>query len=212
MQGVLPRGFISSYNTADMSYESYSTSAIVLGSYDNATADKSYRLFTERAGMLYASARSVREERSRQRYALQDFSHISVTLIRGKTGWRIGSVEAKENFFMQATTRATRGSIVKVCKVLRRYVHGEEPQPVLYQEFLEAIRLLGEPDLPARESYELCVIVRLLSHLGYVALTPDIAPLCMGAIAAMASTDVLAAHDDLRLAYSAAQAVTHLEQ
>ncbi|MFM2423949.1 MAG: hypothetical protein RLZZ70_338 [Candidatus Parcubacteria bacterium] len=195
-----------------MSYQTYITSAIVLGSFESATADKSYRLFTERAGMLFASARSVREERSKQRYALQDFSLISVTLVRGKTGWRIGSVEAKENFFMQATTRTTRGSIVKLCKVLRRYVHGEEPLPSLYTEFVEAIRLVSRPDLPARECYEMCLIVRLLTHLGYVAPSASLAPLCLCPVGELDTAAVEAAHEDFLAAYGVAQAVTHLEQ
>ena len=72
-----------------MSYQTYITDAVVVGSYASNTADKSYLLFTKRAGMLYATARSVREERSKQRYALQDFSHITVTLVKGKGGWCI---------------------------------------------------------------------------------------------------------------------------
>ena len=194
-----------------MSYQTYITPAIVLGSYDSSTADKSYRLFTERAGMLYASARSVREERSRQRYALQDFSHIMVTLVRGKTGWRIGSVEAKENFFMQATNRATRGSVVKLAKVMRRYVHGEESHPELYAEFASAVRLVLNPDLSERDAFELCLIVRLLTHLGYVAGSGTVARLCQMPIDSLTPDAVLAAEPELRTAYATAQSVTHLE-
>ncbi len=195
-----------------MSYQTYITPAIVLGSYESATADKSYRLFTERAGMLYASARSVREERSRQRYALQDFSHISVTLVKGKTGWRIGSVEAKENFFMQATNRATRGSVVKLSKLVRRYVHGEEPDPTLYAEFGAAIRLLLDPLLSERDAFELCLTVRLLTQLGYVAPQGQVAQLCALPVTDLTSEAIRAAEDDLLRAYATAQSVTHLEQ
>ena len=45
-----------------MSYQTYITEALIVGSFDSNTADKSYLLFTKSAGMLYASARSVREE------------------------------------------------------------------------------------------------------------------------------------------------------
>ena len=38
--------------------------------------------------MVLAAARSVREEKSRQRYALQEFALVRVSLIKGKSGWR----------------------------------------------------------------------------------------------------------------------------
>ncbi|MEX2341217.1 MAG: recombination protein O N-terminal domain-containing protein, partial [Candidatus Paceibacterota bacterium] len=82
-----------------MSYKTYTTEAIVCGSRVNNTSDKSFLLFTKDAGMLWAAAKSVREERSRQRFALQDFSLIRASLIKGKSGWRIGSVESDRNYF-----------------------------------------------------------------------------------------------------------------
>lgn len=59
--------------TIFMAYETYTTEALVCGTFNRNTADRSYLLFTREAGMLYADARSVREERSRQRYALRTF-------------------------------------------------------------------------------------------------------------------------------------------
>jgi len=194
-----------------MSYQTYITDAIVVGSYASNTADKSYRLFTERAGMLYATARSVREERSKQRFALQDFSHITVTLVKGKSGWRIGSVEVHENFFMRATTRAERGSIVKLAKVLRRYVQGESPEPTLYTEFLAALTHLTSPTLAAREAFELCTIVRLLTMLGYVAPSSEIAPCLIGEISEQDPSLLQSLSHHLELVYRGAQAVSHLE-
>jgi recombinational DNA repair protein (RecF pathway) len=126
-----------------MSYQTYHTEALVCGSYHNNTADKSFLLFTKRAGMLYASARSVREEKSKQRYALQDFSLITVTLIKGKTGWRIGSVETEGNVFGNALSRQSRGSVVRVLKLVRRFVAGEEPHPELYDELVYALQYLA---------------------------------------------------------------------
>jgi len=92
-----------------MSYATYTTEALVCGSRNNNTSDRAYLLFTEEVGMIWASARSVREERSKQRYALQDFSLIRVSLVKGKSGWRIGSVEATCNPFMEARSRSGQG-------------------------------------------------------------------------------------------------------
>lgn len=193
-----------------MSYQTYITDAIVVGSYHSNTADKSYLLFTERAGMLYATARSVREERSKQRYALQDFSHITVTLVKGKAGWRIGSVEAYENFYADAASRQARGSIVRLTKTLRRYVQGEVADEALYRTYIESLSLLAT-ECEARTAYERFAEVQLLSHLGYVASDAVLAPLLSTALHDL-SPAVVGAHEaTLEDLYRGAQAVSHLE-
>ncbi|MBY0538244.1 recombination protein O N-terminal domain-containing protein [Patescibacteria group bacterium] len=159
-----------------MSYQTYITNAVIVGSFDSNTADKSYLLFTRDAGMIYASARSVREERSRQRFALQDFSRITVSLIKGKTGWRIGSVQSEGNYFVEANDRAVRGSIVRICKLLRRFVAGEEPHPDLYEEIVAGLEHLVNPTLPNRNLIEEIILARVLYRLGYIASASDIAP------------------------------------
>lgn len=151
-----------------MSHKVYTTEAIVCGSRHSNTSDRSFLLFTREAGMLWASARSVREERSKQRYALQDFSIIRVSLVRGKSGWRIGSVEGIENVFSRSSNRETRGAVTRLIKLLRQFVHGEEPQPKLFDDLVRAIRLLlsseqVDPNIVA----DLCTL-RSLYLLGYI--------------------------------------------
>jgi recombinational DNA repair protein (RecF pathway) len=154
-----------------VSYKTYITEALVCGSTNNNTSDKNYLLFSKEAGMLWATAKSVREERSKQRCALQDFSHIRVSLIKGKSGWRIGSVEALGNPFMQADTRVERGTVNFAISELRRYVHGEVSLPRVYDDTFELLRdfrlLHGDRASLIRDIF----LVRLLSELGYIAPT-----------------------------------------
>ena len=159
-----------------MTYATYHTDAIVVGSFANNTADKSFLLFTKRAGMLYASARSVREERSKQRYALQDFSLITVSLIKGKTGWRVGSVDTEGNIFGNALSRQARGSVVRVLKLLRRFITGEEPHPELYDDLIFGLRYLASDISSHRTLAEEIIEVRILSILGYISRTAELAP------------------------------------
>lgn len=151
-----------------MSYQTYTTEAIVVGSFISNTADKSYLLFTKEAGLLYATARSVREERSLQRHALQDFSHITVSLIKGKSGWRIGSVSGETNYFSITNSRSARGSVVRVVKLIRRYIQGEEPHPELFVEFATALTIIGQDDIVNRPLVEEIITTRLLNTLGYI--------------------------------------------
>jgi recombinational DNA repair protein (RecF pathway) len=157
-----------------MSYQTYITPAFICGSFDSVTSDKSYLLFTRTAGMIYASAKSVREERSRQRFALQDFSVITVSLIKGKTGWRIGSVQSEGNLFTAASSRSVRGSIVRISKFLRRFVTGEEPHPELYDEIMLGLASLCESTQTNRALIEEIILARLLYSLGYIAPARDI--------------------------------------
>ncbi len=150
-----------------MSYVTYTTEAIVCGTYDRNTADRSYRLFTRELGMVYADARSVRLEKSRQRHALQDFSHIKVSLVKGKGGWKIGSVTELQNYYASATDKAARGSVVTIIRLLRRFVAGEETQSELFDEALAALEFLsGEPE--HRACYQQVSLQRLLAMLGYI--------------------------------------------
>ncbi len=150
-----------------MSYTTYTTPALVCGTYRRNTADGSYQLFTESAGMVHAVARSVREEKSKQRYALQDFSLVRVSLVKGKSGWRIGSVEASENFYHNATSKEARGSVVRMVRLLRRFCGGENPQPELFAYFIDVLTQLSK-EQDHRQDIEAIVELRLLLLLGYV--------------------------------------------
>lgn len=150
-----------------LSYATYITKAIVCGSFEQGTADKSFLLFTREAGMLYATARSVREERSKQRCALQDFSRIRVSLVKGKVGWRVGSVEVEQNDFALAEDREVRASVAIIYRLLRRFIRGEEVHVGLYDFVIEALDELLRPQ-SNRRLVELFVQVKILFLLGYV--------------------------------------------
>ena len=192
-----------------MAYETYTTEALVCGTKDRNTADRSYLLFTREAGMLYADARSVREERSRQRYALQDFSLLRVSLVKGKAGWKIGSIEPGRNFYHAATDKSARGSVVSVVRLLRRFLHGEGTDPELYALVISALEVLAGP-LEQRAFVQMVVQVRILAALGYVdeKSIPE-------SIRTTSISELSAQHDDvthraIERLYTQAVSVSHL--
>src|SRR3989344_5353808 len=71
-------------------YQKYHTEAIVLGNPERGESDRVFTLYTEEFGLVRARASAVRSEKSRMRYALQNYSRAHVALVRGKHGWRIG--------------------------------------------------------------------------------------------------------------------------
>lgn len=141
---------------------------------DTNQSDRSYLLFTESLGMVWASARSVREERSRQRYALQIFSEIKISLIRGKTGWRIGSVVPGINYYNEAKTRPKRTAIIRLFKVARQYIHGEEAHKLLFTELQKGCQHIVKFSKIEPEHFALVYTTRMLQLLGYVAVPDEI--------------------------------------
>lgn len=156
-----------------MSYQTYITEALVCGSWDSNTADKNFLLFAREAGMVHVHAKSVREERSKQRFALQDASYVRATLIRGKTGWKIASAEPIVNFYTTCEDRASRALVRNVILLLRRVMHGEVQHHALFDDVVEVLR---HPAITAHPAVQAILSLRILYALGYVRHEPSYAP------------------------------------
>ncbi len=195
-----------------MAHAMYITDAIVCGSYHHNTSDKTFLLFTREFGMLFATARSVREERSKQRTALQDFSVIRVSLVKGKSGWRIGSTEAHANPFMAAVSRPARAGITYLIKTMRRYVQGEQAMPRAFDDLEATLAAIeASTDVHLITQWQQVYIIRLLYTLGYVALEASLQALIEAANmdeAVAAYTPALNASLEAKIAQ--AEAVSHL--
>lgn len=150
-----------------MAYTIYNTDAFVCGSYDRNTSDREFYLFTREAGMVRARAKSVREERSKQRYALQDFSIIRASILHGRIGWRLVGVEPKYNFFINSETREERRVISNTVKLLRRLLHGETPQPELFDYINESLISVAT-GLHDYSLSERVIQIHILYLLGYI--------------------------------------------
>jgi len=121
--------------------------------------------------MLWATAKSVREERSKQRFALQDFSLIKVSLVRGKSGWRVGSAESQGNTFLEATGQAGRSGVTRLIRLLRQFIHGEVVHPLLFDDVKNAMVALIASEDTVDQTVQIFSL-RLLYQLGYVAHSP----------------------------------------
>lgn len=130
--------------------------------------------------MLWASARSVRLEVSKQRSALQEFSIVRVSLVRGKTGWRIGSVESIQNPFLRAEERSTRAFVQMTIRLLRRFVQGEEATPAIFEDSKRL--LLHTAEIEDHDEATELFQLRLLYRLGYINSVPAFATLLDGPI------------------------------
>jgi len=152
-----------------MAYQTYITEAIVCGSRASNTSDGVFLLFTRDAGMIHAHARSVREEKSKHRYALQPFSYLRITLVRGKGGWRIIGTESIQNFYSETSTREARSFLRNTTILLRRVMRGETAHPEIFDDIICA-NMQSNKQNP--EKLEQILFLRTLNTLGYVPPQP----------------------------------------
>ncbi len=151
-----------------MSYHIYHTEAIILGSRPSGERDRLLYCYTRELGFVSAHAKSLREGRSRLRYALQLFSHAELDLIHGKHGWKLISARPVDSFASLWKHPGRRMIVAQHAQLIRRLVQGEERHEVLFDDILSGLQFLSkiESDVELRAA-ELVFVVRLLHSLGY---------------------------------------------
>jgi len=147
-------------------YQKYSTEALVLGSRESGESDRSYSLFTRDFGLVRARASAVRNEKSKMRYALQNYSRANVSLVRGKRGWRVAGAAAVAT----AIEKNSKGvsAFARICELVSRLVAGEEQSPYLYAALSEAYDALMLGRNGSTATIEIVCVARILFALGYI--------------------------------------------
>ena len=159
-------------------YEIEVYEAVVLGKRAVREADTLVDLFTP-AGLVRAAARGARHERSKLRYGLEPLTRGRFSLVRGKREWRLTGVEAVSRGFAQAP-RVRRAAMSRITRLLLRLVVGVEPSPELYRTVTEGFSALAAVDAAAVDAVEVVLVLRVLSHLGYLPHTEALAPFIEG--------------------------------
>jgi recombinational DNA repair protein (RecF pathway) len=157
-----------------MSYHIYTTDGIILKRTPFGEANLVLHVLTNDLGLIIASARSARLSVSKLRPALQEYTHVSISCIKGKNGWKITNVVSKGNFFFDYAVHSRR-VLSQISSVLLQMIQGETPQKEIFSTIksgFEFLKLLS--DLPADKAeketagFEILVVLRLLYQLGYV--------------------------------------------
>lgn len=163
-----------------MAYHIYQTEGLVLRGVPEGESSKYVEIFTKDLGLIGAHARSVREERSKLRFALQDYSHSRIALVRGKHGWKIVNAAPNDNYFERMRSDQHRlSSFVRIAGLVRKLVAGEERNEKLYATFMGAIEFLASEVVVRRDfaPVQIVAALRILHHLGYGVTHPELARL-----------------------------------
>ncbi len=150
-----------------MSYQIYTTEALILKRipYDN---NVSYLLFTKDFGLISALATGVRKSESKLRYALQEYSICQISLVKGKSTWRITSAVLEKNLYVHTEVGAAKDVIARICTQVLRLVAGQEKDEQLFDTVLTGLRELSSAPASAIVSLEILIMLRMLHLLGYV--------------------------------------------
>lgn len=154
-----------------MPHHIYQTTGFVIGSAAYAEADKVVQIFTEELGLVAAIGKSLRSEKSKLRYSLQDYSYARVDLVRGKEAWRV--TDAEEIARISPNTPNDGPEKIKILagvfSLLRRFVHGEERGDELFLTLREIFFFLLRENLSEEElkNLEIYSALKTLTLLGY---------------------------------------------
>ncbi len=146
-------------------YQKYQTDALVLKSYEQGEADKTFALFTHDFGLIRARASAVRGEKSKMRYALQNYARANVGLVRGKRGWRLAGASSADSSF---TSTPCLTAFARISELVLRLVQGEEQNEYLFAALSEAHDALLQENGALWPTIEIVCVARVLYTLGYL--------------------------------------------
>lgn len=151
----------------NMSHTMYQTQAIILAKKNMQESNILYTLYTERFGLLYVSAQSIRTQQSKMKYHMGTFSLVTIDIVQGKSVWKLTG--AHENISSLHFVSALQYSfLARISQLLMRLVQGEEVNNNLWSDIVllyEQLPVVYDEDI--FEYIELIFVSRTLYHLGY---------------------------------------------
>ncbi len=182
-------------------YAIHTTPGFIIDSRPTGEAGKLISIFTRELGLVFASAQGLRLEKSKLRYHTIDYSFGTFSFVRGKEFWRLTSAAEEQKQAISGSERRSKAGsrkqedrktqefFARIALLLRRFLHGEEPHPELF-DVLESCRtFLADSQLSDEQlqTLESIVVLRILYSLGYVGKLAELDEYVHGPI----STDLL---------------------
>jgi recombinational DNA repair protein (RecF pathway) len=156
-----------------MSYHIYTTNGIILKRTGFGEANILLYVLTEDLGLIIASARSARLSVSKLRPALQEYSYVSLSCVKGKNGWKITNVAGAGNLYFDLP-KQFHVVLARISGVLLKMITGEHPHPEIFHTVREAFFNVKNVSTENLQNFETLLVLRILFELGYVAKNPEI--------------------------------------
>jgi len=151
-----------------MSYHIYTTNGIILKRTPFGEANLLLGVLTEDLGLIMASARSARVSESKLRPALQEFEEVSLSCIKGKSGWKVTNVVGQGNLFFEYP-KYFHKVLAQVSSMLLKMIQGESPHKEVFITVKSGFEFLKNITEDGVANFETLIVLRILFLLGYVA-------------------------------------------
>lgn len=143
----------------------YVTRALVVQRVPLAESAALVTLLTEDLGLVRARAEGLRKPGAKLAHALQTFSEVESTLVRGKEGWRLSGAVLLESWFLRLThTERLRSG--RIAGLMLRLIPGEIREPGTYAMFLTLLSGLPKQPEEVQDAMECRAALTLLQTLG----------------------------------------------
>lgn len=159
-----------------MPHHLYHTEGLILGSRYYGEANIVYQILLPDLGLISAIAQGARYAKSKLRPHLRELGHVCLTLVRGKEIWRLTAAESSSRLALLSSDPAKQVVWARIATLLRRLVRGEGQHPELFADLVAGLERFGQDSQTAPEIYEQIMVLRLLAHLGYIALPAVLSP------------------------------------
>ena len=148
----------------------YHTHGFIVSSRNSGEANKMLTIYTREMGLVRAMCQGVRLNKSKLRFALQDFSYVKVDFVRGKEIWRVTSATNISSFPFARSDKQSLLLIARISKLIERVCDGEEANNKIFDDFIQALYILDDQNIntSTREALELHLVLRIMNTLGYI--------------------------------------------
>jgi len=153
-----------------MSYHIYTTDGIVLKKQNFGESNSLFFILTADLGLIIASAQAVRLGCSKLSSALQEYSLVTLSCVKGKNGWKLTNAISQENFFFGAPASVQK-LVSQIASVLVRMMPGEQKHREVFLVVLvgfSALKNVDQKNSVNIGNFEILMMLRILFHLGYI--------------------------------------------
>ncbi len=151
-----------------MSYHIYTTEGIIIKRTVFGEANLLLYILTSDLGLIMASARSARLSVSKLRPSLQEGANITISCVKGKSGWKVTNASYIQNFYFDNRNYVHK-VIANIKSLLIKMIPGEFNNQSIFKITKEAFEAVSRIDDKVVVNFETIVVTRVLFELGYLA-------------------------------------------
>ena len=151
-------------------YHIHTTPAFVIGVSSVGEGHHFITLFTREFGMIRAKAQSVRVTASKLRFALQEYSYVEVSLVRGKDIWRVVNARPLYNLYFELKeVPLLFVPIARVVSLVRRLMPEEGREETIFDDISTVCKNVINNKYQDQDMNiaEWLLVFRMVCKLGY---------------------------------------------